>query len=97
MSNKYRTVIFCENSVKRAKKKSKKPKPPSYKQSQRDFQPMFSCFVNSPDIPRIPPPPYETYEDYCKRTSKLSENPFDGYAPNPKVESNFEWSSEINN
>tara|TARA_Y100000741_G_C18191549_1_gene533744 strand:+ start:588 stop:866 length:279 start_codon:yes stop_codon:yes gene_type:complete len=33
--------------------------------------PKYTPSSNYYNIPHIPPPPYETYEDYCKRTNKI--------------------------
>ena len=77
MNNKNRTIIFCRNKVKRAKKIVGKLKPPSYNTSKNDLQ--FS-YVDNLSIPTIPPPPYESYEQYCQRTGKIpNNNQFDSY------------------
>jgi len=56
-------AVHC-NKVRRAKHKSKKMKPPSYEKVKSDM------YKGANNIPKIPPPPYESYEDYCKRISK---------------------------
>jgi len=97
MNSKNRTVIFCENKVKRAKRFSHKLKPPSYTRTINNMQ--FS-YIDSSPLPTIPPPPYESYEEYCKRTGKTpSSNPFDGYASNNNDNNNskFDWSSDVKN
>lgn len=93
MNRTNRTIIFCENKIKRAKRLSKKLKPPSYNKSKKHVG--FS-YINNYPLPTIPPPPYESYEQYCKRTGKTpSSNPFNGYASNNNNDSKFEWSSDV--
>ena len=98
MNTANRVVIFCENKVRRHKKKyGEKSKPPSYKKSHKHSGIDMKKYYNF-DIPKIPPPPYESYDQYCKRTGKTpSSNPFEGYANTNHIESNFEWSSDILN
>ena len=63
-------TIWCDKRVKRYNRFSKKNcSPPSYLESVKDEVPLYSIFKDS-SIPRIPPPPYESYEDYCKRKAK---------------------------
>jgi len=40
--------------------------PPKYTQP-----PEYTPPPNYYSLPHIPPPPYETYEDYCKRINKI--------------------------
>tara|TARA_B100000401_G_C52810476_1_gene723505 strand:- start:2722 stop:2982 length:261 start_codon:yes stop_codon:yes gene_type:complete len=42
-----------------------------FRKKSQSSPPKYEPPPNYYSLPHIPPPPYETYEDYCKRTNKI--------------------------
>lgn len=55
---------------KQKEKKQKEKKREKLRKQSQNPPPKYEPPPNYYTLPNIPPPPYESYEDYCKRTNK---------------------------